>query len=148
MLEPDKIKKIIELRKKGCSLNNIGRIIGSDAKTVRKYCVVYEIDGVDHTTPHWTKEEEETIKDLYFNKGMTPSEIAREMGRSYEGVRKYLLRHDYKKPRDYMHRPTEFSKPLPKPVEDPVFYPERKITKKTVIVNGKRYTDVTEVFGL
>jgi DNA-binding CsgD family transcriptional regulator len=148
MLEPDTIKRILELRKAGKSLNNIAQIVDIDKKTVRKYCVVYGVDGVDYSTPHWTEEEEATIKDLYFNKGMTPSEIAREMNKSYEGVRKYILRHNYKKPRDYMHRPTEFSKELPEPVIDPVYYPERKITPKKVTINGKKYQDMSEVFGL
>ena len=41
-------------------------------------------------------------------------------------------------------------KPMPplKLQNDPVFYPERKITPKRVNIKGKQYLDVSEGYGL
>ena len=147
-LSPETIKQILDMRRQGKFLKEIARELNIDSHTVRKYTVLHGLDSVEILNPHWTETEAEMVKDMYLNQGMTPTEIAVKMKKSTQAVRKYLIRHDIKKPRKFhWHDKEDFSVQLPPPVEDPVYYPERKITKKTVIVNGKKYQDVTEVFG-
>ena len=147
-LSPETIRKILDMRKQGKYLKEIARELNIDSHTVRKYTVLHGLDSVEILNPNWTEKEDEMIKDLYLNQGKSTSEIAEKMNKSKIAVRKYLVRHGIREPRKITRNEKEdFTAQLPPPVEDPVFYPERKITKKTVIVNGKKYTDVTEVFG-
>ena len=148
-LSPDVIRQILDLREKGNSYRGIARQLNLDPKCPRKYCVLYGLDGVQTLEEHNREEDRKMIAHLYNEEGMTPSEIARKMHKSAQAVRKNLHKQGLWEKKTYSkHEESEWiDKSLPKPIVDPVFYPERKITKKTVIVNGKKYTDVTEVFG-
>jgi len=148
MLDPETIKKILDMRKDGNSLKQISRVLKLDSHTVRKYTVLYGLDGVECLNEAWTEEEDKMIRDLYLNQGLTATEIAVRMKKSYQGVRKYLLRHEIKQPRSYTPTVAQFSKPLPPPVIDPVYYPKKNITPKHVEYNGKKYLDVSEVYGI
>ena len=148
MLDPETIKQILEMRKNKYSLKQISRELKLDSHTVRKYTVLYGLDGVETLNEAWTEAEDKMIRELYLNQGLTATEIAIHMKRSYQGVRKYLLRHNIKKPRSYTPTVAQFNKPLPPPVIDPVYYPKKDITPKHVTYNGKKYLDVSEVYGL
>ena len=147
-LEPQVIRQILDMRREGKYLKEIAKELKIDPHTVRKYTVLYGLDGVEALNPHWTETEADMIRDLYLNKGMTPTEIANRMKKSNQAVRKYLIRHGIRKPRKNAKPNDDFSKPLPKPVVDPVFYPARKITKGKVVINGKKYQDISELYGI
>ena len=142
------VKQILELRKQKKRYSEIAQELNITKDKARYYCMVYGLEDLV-TSISYTQEEDDIIKDLYLNQGMTPSEIAVKLQKSPQGIRKYLNRHGIKKPRKYTVNKDNIDKvELPPPIKDTVFYPERKITTKKVTINGKRYQDVSEVYGL
>lgn len=150
MTSPETVRKILDLRRKGSSYREISRQLNIDPKKARKYCVLYELDGIKTNRERQYKVDADRIAYLYTEKEMTPNEIAREMHKSAQAVRLTLYKKGLWDKRTYSkHEEGVFiDKPLPPPIKEPVFYPERKITPKKVTVNGKKYVDVSEVYGL
>lgn len=151
MTDPNTIKKILELREQKLRYSDIAAELGITKDTARYYCKAHGLGSLVKTTsPMFSEEEGALVADMYLNKGMTPSEIAIKLGRSPVGIRKYLLRHGIKKSRSYTTpKVNNIDKTqLPKPIEDPIYYPEKTITPKKVQINGKSYTDISEVYGL
>lgn len=151
MTDPNTIRKILELREQKLRYSDIAAELGITKDTARYYCKAHGLDSLVKTSsPMFSEEDGAKAADMYLNKGMTPSEIAVKLGRSPVGVRKYLLRHGIKKTRNYTIPDAKNidDVKLPEPIKDTVFYPERKITPKKVQINGKRYQDISEVYGL
>ncbi len=151
MTDPNTIKKILELREQKLRYSDIAAELGITKDTARYHCKAHGLGSLVKTSsPMFSEEEGALVADMYLNKGMTPSEIAIKLGRSPVGIRKYLLRHGIKKARSYTTpEANNIDKiQLPKPIQDPIFYPEKTITPKKVQINGKRYQDVSEVYGL
>ena len=148
--KPEVIKKILDLRKQNKRYSEIAKELGVTKDVARYYCMVYGLEDLLPTPfPNYTKEEDEMIRDMYLNKGMTPSEIAVKLKKSPQGIRKYLLRHGLKKPRTYTSNRDAIDKvKLPDPIDDPIYYPERKVKIKSVVIKGKKYSDISEVYGL
>lgn len=150
MTDTNTIRKILELRGQRLRYTDIAKELGITKDTARYYCNLHGLGSlVKSSSPLFTEEDGEMVKDMYLNRGMTPSEIAVAIKRSPQGIRKFLIRHDIKKPRSYTLNNDAIDKvQLPPPIVDPIFYPERKITPKKVQINGKRYQDISEVYGL
>lgn len=152
MTSPETVKKILDLRRKGSSYREISRQLNIDPKKARKYCVLYELDGIKTDRERQYTVDAEKIAFLYTEKGMTPNEIAREMHKSAQAIRLTLYKKGLWDKRTYSkHEEGVFiDKPMP-PLnlnKEPVFYPERKITPKSVNINGKKYLDISEVYGI
>lgn len=151
-ISPEVVRQILELRRAGNSYRSIARQLNIDPHSPRKYCVLYELDGIKTTVQQNREEEIKTILSLYLEKHMTPNEIARQMHKSAQAIRLTLYKQGVWEKRDYVRREEGvfIDKPMPplKADNEPVFYPERKITPKKVTVNGKTYIDVSEVYGL
>ena len=148
-LDPQKVKRILELRREGKTHAEIARIVGTTRNISRNYCTVYGIDGIKAPFRMKTDEEKNTVKDMYLNQGMTPSEIVAKTGMPRSTVVGILTRQGvYKTVKRY--KTGEFDKPMP-PLKldyEPVYYPERNIKPKKYVDRGKKYIDVTEVFGV
>lgn len=142
------IREILHRRKDGQSYNSIAKDMGLSPKTPRRYCVLYGVDTKEKLWSPRSDAEVGLIKDLYINKGHTPYEISIQTSIPHSTVKAILKREGLTKPRNYGTGKESFKKALPKPIEDTIFYPERKVTYKSVEINGKRYIDVSEVYGL
>ena len=152
MISPETVRKILDLRKAKNSYREIARQLNIDAHKVRKYCVLYGLDGIKTDRERQYEADVKKIKYLYTKKDMTPNEIARVMHKSGETIRVTLYKQGLWNKRTYSkHEEGVFiDKPMPplKLQSEPVYYPERNITGKKVTINGKRYIDVSEVYGL
>lgn len=150
MTDTNTISKILELREHKMSYAEISRELSITKDTARYQCIAHGLDIVtDDKNSHIPDELGEKIKDMYLNNGMTPSEIAVALKRSPQGIRKYLLRHEIKKPRAYTPNKDSIDKiKLPDPIVDPVYYPDRKVTPKKVSIKGKEYQDISEAYGI
>lgn len=152
MTSPETVRKILDLRKAGWSYRAISKELFINPKLVRKYCVLYELDGIKTDTEKKRKEEIEKILHLYLEENKTPNEIAREMHKSGQAIRLTLFKQGVWEKREYVrHQEGVFiDKPMPplNLTNEPVYYPERNITGKKVTINGKRYIDVSEVYGI
>lgn len=149
-IKPEVVKQILELRKQKKKYSEIAKKLNITKDKARYWCMVYGLDTIiPDGCQTFTKEEDEMIRDMYLNKGMTPSEIAVKLKKSPQGIRKYLLRHGLKKPRTYTSNRDAIDKvKLPDPIDDPIYYPERKVKIKSVVIKGKKYSDISEVYGL
>ena len=152
MTSPETVRKILEMRRAGNSYRAIARELNIDTHKARKYCVLYELDGIKTNRERQYKANADRIAYLYTEKEMTPNEIAREMHKSAQAIRLTLYKQGLWDKRTYSkHEEGVFiDKPMPplNLTNEPVFYPERKITPKSVNINGKKYLDVSEVYGL
>lgn len=148
-LEPGMIKQILELDKQKVNITEISRQLNIDRKSVYKYIVLYRPEKEFYEHKRVQPEEIELIKDLYLNKGLTPTEISRQTGINYTRVKHIMKNYKIKKKGYYGEK--EYNVPMP-PLKhilnEPFYYPERKITTKKVTINGKRYIDVSEVYGI
>lgn len=151
-LDRDTIYKILQLRKDGKGYREIGRELNIDAKQARKYCVLYGLDGVQTLLERNREEDRKLIAKCYTEEGMTPNEISRKLHKSPDAIRKSLYKLGLWEKREYHREQNGEFKDIPMPPlradNEPVYYPEREIEKKTVIINGKRYIDVSEVYGI
>lgn len=152
MTSPETIRKILEMRKSGNSYREISRELKIDAKKARKYCVLYDLDGIKTSKERQYEADVKKIIKLYTEKEMTPNEIAREMHKSAEAIRLTLYKQGLWEKRAYVRvEEGKFvDKPMP-PLElksEPIYYPEREFKPKTVVINGKKYQDVSEMYGI
>lgn len=151
-LDRDTIYKILQLRKARKGYREIGRDLDVDVKQVRKYCVLYGLDGVQSLLERNREEDRKLIAKYYTEEGMTPNEIARKLHKSADAVRKSLYKQGLREKREYQRSIVGEFRDIPMPPlradNEPVYYPKREIEKKTVIIKGKRYIDVSEVYGL
>lgn len=147
-LEPEIVSRILELERDGLGIKAIAADVGIDRKTVYKYISLNRPDR--EYIPHIpiTEEEAATVRQLYLTEGYTPTDIAWKMDVSLERVRRIIKKYGMKKPIHGENQNDPFKVKLPDPINDPVFYPERKIHKKIVKINGKQYQDISEVYGL
>ena len=88
------------------------------------------------------------VKELYVDQDKTLIEVSVAMDMTINQIRGIIHRYDMVKSNPKRFKPYEdFSKPL-HTVIDPVYYPEKNIPKKVVVVRGKQYQDVSEYYGL
>ena len=88
------------------------------------------------------------VKYLYVEQNKSLTEVSLEMDMTVNQIRGIIHRYDIIKSRPERIKPYEdFSKPI-NTVIDPVYYPEKTIPKKVVVVRGKQYQDVSEYYGL
>ena len=145
-LEPKTIKKILNLKQSGMNNTEIAREIGCNRDSVRKYVILYkdQLDIDVRTTP-------EKIKDLW-NKGYKPGQIAEELNLSGSCVRANIVKLGLRPKREY-HPNQEvihdiYMPPLKVKPETDIFYPDRTYETKRYQDRGKKYFDVSEVYGL
>lgn len=144
-LNPETIKQILELKKTGLNNSEVAKIVGCNRDSVRKYVTLYgDANGIDFRTTA------EKVEDLW-NKGYTINEIAKAANVSAQSVRVNVVKLGLREKREYhVGSPDAFNKTLP-PLNlnnEPVYYPERNIKPKKYVDRGKKYLDVTEVFGI
>ena len=140
------IQRMCELKKAGMKNIEIARVVGCGRDSVRKYVELYaDAYGVDcRTIP-------EKVTDLW-NKGYTANEIAKALYLSPSCVRTNIVKIGLREKREsYKGQEGAFKKELPplkvKPETD-IFYPDREYEVKRYQDRGKKYFDVSEVYGL
>lgn len=140
------INRILELKKQGLKNIEIARVVGCGRDSVRKYVELYaDAYGVDcRTIP-------EKVTDLW-NKGYTANEIAKALYLSPSCVRSNIVKIGLREKRvAHAGQPDAFKKEMPPLVVKPqtdIFYPDRDYEVKRYKDRGKRYFDVSEVYGL
>lgn len=145
-LDSKTINRILELKKQGLKNIEIARAVGCGRDSVRKYVELYaDAYGVDcRTIP-------EKVTDLW-NKGYTANEIAKALYLSPSCVRSNIVKIGLREKRDaHAGQPDAFKKEMPPLVVKPqtdIFYPDRDYEVKRYKDRGKRYFDVSEVYGL
>ncbi len=148
VITQDIIDKILELENQDVNISEIARQLHIDRRSVYRYIQKYVPEREFHKAAEVTEEELAQVRTMYLEQGMTPTEIAWKLGVTPRRIHGILTRYEMRKPKCGHLETKEFIGKMPDPVDDPVYYPERKITKKTVNVNGKKYTDVSEFYGL
>ena len=103
-------------------------------------------------TPRTRKFSEDVvdkIRHLYIDEDKTLLEVSLAMDMTVNQVRGIFHKYDFVKSDPNRIKPYEdFSKPI-KTVVDPIYYPEKKVLpKKIVVIDGKKYQDVSEYYGL
>lgn len=142
-MEVDKIKKMLELKKAGWTNTDIAKELKCGRDSVRKYVTLYgDTIGLDCRTTG------EKITELW-NKGYNSSEIAKALDLSYTCVRTNVVKLGLREAREYhAPSPNAFKRKMPplqvKPQTD-IYYPDREYKVKKVVINGKKYVDVSEV---
>jgi len=145
-LEPKTIKKILNLKQSGMNNTEIAREIGCNRDSVRKYVILYgdQLDLDVRTTP-------EKITDLW-NKGYKPGQIAAELNLSGSCVRANIVKLGLRPKREYHPNQEAIHDidmpPLKVKPETDIFYPDRTYETKRYQDRGKKYFDVSEVYGL
>ena len=145
-LDSKTINRILELKKQGLKNIEIARVVGCGRDSVRKYVELYaDAYGVDcRTIP-------EKVTDLW-NKGYTANEIAKALYLSPSCVRSNIVKIGLREKRvAHAGQPDAFKKEMPPLVVKPqtdIFYPDRDYEVKRYKDRGKRYFDVSEVYGL
>ena len=145
-LDSKTINRILELKKQGLKNIEIARVVGCGRDSVRKYVELYaDAYGVDcRTIP-------EKVTDLW-NKGYTANEIAKALYLSPSCVRSNIVKIGLREKRvAHAGQPDAFKKEMPPLVVKPetdIFYPDRDYEVKRYQDRGKRYFDVSEVYGL
>lgn len=146
-LEPKMIKQILDL-KKNTDLTNIqiADIVGCSRDSVSKYTRLYgDTIGLDlRTIP-------EKITELW-KKGHTINEIAKAIDVCPNTVRNNVVKLGLREKREqYISNPNAFKVEMPplkpRPTTD-IYYPDREYKVKKVVINGKKYVDVSEVYGI
>ena len=145
-LSPQVIKRILELKKTGMKNLDIAREVGCGRDSVRKYIILY---GNSHDIDLRTTAEK--ITDLW-NKGYDANHIAEELHMSASAVRTNIVKIGLREKRvAHAGQADAFKKKLPplkaKPTTD-IFYPDRTYEVKRYQDRGKKYFDVSEVYGL
>ena len=146
ILDPKIIKQIIELKKTGLNNTAIAKKIGCDRGSVWKYVTLYKDQiNIDlKTTP-------EKITELW-NKGYTPGQIAAELNLSGSCVRSNIVKLGLRPKREYHKKMDDVidvkMPPLKVKPETDIFYPDRTYEVKRYQDKGKKYFDVSEVYGL
>lgn len=145
-LDSKTINRILDLKKQGLKNIEIARAVGCGRDSVRKYIELYaDAYGVDcRTIP-------EKVTDLW-NKGYTANEIAKALYLSPSCVRSNIVKIGLREKRvAHAGQPDAFKKEMPPLVVKPqtdIFYPDRDYEVKRYKDRGKRYFDVSEVYGL
>lgn len=145
-LSPIVIKRILELKKDGMKNLDIAREVGCGRDSVRKYIILY---GDKHDIDLRTNAEK--ITDLW-NKGYNANQIADELHMSASAVRTNIVKIGLREKREsYAGQADAFKKKLPplkaRPTTD-LYYPDRTYAVKKYQDRGKKYLDVSEIYGL
>lgn len=145
-IESELIQRMLELKKEGWTNSDIAKELKCGRDSVRKYVTLYgDAAGLDCRTTG------EKITDLW-DKGYNQSEIAKALNLSYKCVRTNVIKLGLREKREYnAPDPDAFKRKLPplevKPMTD-IYYPDREYKVKKVVINGKKYVDVSEVYGI
>ena len=142
------IDKIIELESQNVNMTDIARQLNIDRRSVYRYVKQYVPEREFAKVEAVTDEDVKNVRTMYLEQGMTPTEIAWKMGVTPRRIHGILTRYGIRKPKGGWMETREFIGKMPEPVNDPVYYPEKKITPKDVKINGKKYKDVSEFYGL
>lgn len=145
-LSPMMIKRILELKKQGMKNLQIAREVGCGRDSVRKYVILY---GDAHDIDLRTNAEK--ITDLW-NQGYDANHIAEALNMSASAVRTNIVKIGLREKREsYAGQADAFKKKLPplkvRPTTD-IYYPDRIYEVKRYQDRGKKYFDVSEVYGL
>lgn len=145
-ITPELIEEIVNLVKQDVNITEIAKQLNINRSSIYRYMRTHLPEREYQIHKEVTKEEFEQIRTLYLEQGMTPTDISYSTGINILRINHILDNYNIRKPRSGAPRLNNVK--MPDKIEDPLFYPERKITTKKVIINGKRYQDVSEVYGL
>ena len=145
-IKEETIKKVVADYDKGLSLQKLAEKY--QISTTRAFKIVHA-----YGKPRSGKFPEdiiEKVRHLYIDEGLSFSDVGKELGLSLNQVRGIINRNDFIKGERKDHRATgSFSKPIEQyEVMDTIYYPERIVPKKTVIINNQKYSDVSALFGI
>ena len=147
-ITPDMIVEMVELAKQDVNITEIARRMNLDRTCVHKYLRIHYPDRIYQKHREVTVEEFDTIKAMYLTQGMTPTDISHATGINVGRINYILDEYNIRKPKTGAQKINMINVKMPEKIDDPLYYPERKVTPKRYTDRGKKYLDVSEVYGL
>ena len=147
-ITPDMIVEMVELAKQDVNITEIARRMNLDRTCVHKYLRIHYPDRIYQKHREVTVEEFDTIKAMYLTQGMTPTDISHATGINVGRINYILDEYNIRKPKTGAQKINMINVKMPEKIDDPLYYPERKVTIRPYEDRGKKYLDVSEVYGL
>lgn len=147
-ITPDMIVEMVELAKQDVNITEIARRMNLDRTCVHKYLRIHYPDRIYQKHREVTAEEFETIKAMYLTQGMTPTDISHATGINVGRINYILDEYNIRKPKTGAQKINMINVKMPEKIDDPLYYPERKVTIRKYEDRGKKYIDVSEVYGI
>lgn len=147
-ITPDMIVEMVELAKQDVNITEIARRMNLDRTCVHKYLRIHYPDRIYQKHREVTAEEFDTIKAMYLTQGMTPTDISHATGINVGRINYILDEYNIRKPKTGAQKINMINVKMPEKIDDPLYYPERKVTIRKYEDRGKKYIDVSEVYGL
>ena len=147
-ITPDMIVEMVELAKQDVNITEIARRMNLDRTCVHKYLRIHYPDRIYQKHREVTVEEFDTIKAMYLTQGMTPTDISHATGINVGRINYILDEYNIRKPKTGAQKINMINVKMPEKIDDPLYYPERKVTIRPYQDSGKKYLDVSEVYGL
>lgn len=147
-ITPDMIVEMVELAKQDVNITEIARRMNLDRTCVHKYLRIHYPDRIYQKHREVTAEEFDTIKAMYLTQGMTPTDISHSTGINVGRINYILDEYNIRKPKTGAQKINMINVKMPEKIDDPLYYPERKVTIRPYEDRGKKYLDVSEVYGL
>lgn len=147
-ITPDMIVEMVELAKQDVNITEIARRMNLDRTCVHRYLRIHYPDRIYQKHREVTAEELDTIRTMYLTQGMTPTDISHATGINVGRINHILTEYNIRKPKYGAHEISSSHVKMPEHIDDPLYYPERKVTIRPYKDRGKKYLDVSEVYGL
>lgn len=144
----DMIVEMVELAKQDVNITEIARRMNLDRTCVHKYLRIHYPDRIYQKHKEVTAEELDTIRTMYLTQGMTPTDISHATGINVGRINHILTEYNIRKPKTGAQKINMLNVKMPEKIEDPLYYPERKVTIRPYKDRGKKYLDVSEVYGI
>ena len=142
------IDQIIEMAKQDVNITDIAKQLNINRTSIYRYLRTHLPDREYQMHKEVTEEELNTIRTLYLTQGMTPTDISYSTGINILRINHILDNYNIRKPKTGAQKINILNVKMPEKIEDPLYYPERKIAPKKYTDRGKKYIDVSEVYGL
>lgn len=147
-ITPELIDQIVSMAKEDINITEIAKQLNINRSSIYRYLRTHLPDREYQMHKEVTEEELNTIRTLYLTQGMTPTDISYSTGINILRINHILDNYNIRKPKTGAQKINMLNVKMPEKVEDPLYYPERKATPKRYTDRGKKYIDVSEVYGL
>lgn len=142
------IDQIIEMAKQDVNITDIAKQLNINRTSIYRYLRTHLPDREYQMHKEVTEEELNTIRTLYLTQGMTPTDISYSTGINILRINHILDNYNIRKPKTGAQKINMLNVKMPEHIDDPLYYPERKATIRPYEDRGKKYLDVSEVYGI
>ena len=142
------IDQIVEMAKQDVNITDIAKQLNINRTSIYRYLRTHLPEREYQMHKEVSEDELNTIQTLYLTQGMTPTDISYSTGINILRINHILDNYNIRKPKTGAQKINMLNVKMPEKIEDPLYYPERKIAPKKYTDRGKKYIDVSEVYGL